>query len=131
MPIPFKCANCSFQTKVKDELAGKKIKCPKCQTAGVIAAAEEEEIGLPLAGLENLNLDKFKDVVPDEDEEEEEEDEPLPVAKKKKNQELPKPSKRKEAPPISPAAKLATILFVLMAFAIIGAQGFLVMNAQQ
>ncbi|PHS08935.1 MAG: hypothetical protein COA78_12325 [Blastopirellula sp.] len=32
MPIAFKCNKCSSQYRVKDELAGKKTKCPKCST---------------------------------------------------------------------------------------------------
>ncbi|MGY8767011.1 MAG: hypothetical protein ACKVH8_01105, partial [Pirellulales bacterium] len=32
MPIAFKCNKCSSKYNVKDELAGKKTKCPKCST---------------------------------------------------------------------------------------------------
>ena len=39
MPIKVKCGNCSAQFKAKDELAGRRIKCPKCQNPVVIAAA--------------------------------------------------------------------------------------------
>ncbi len=30
MPIPFSCSECEKQLRVKDELAGKRIKCPEC-----------------------------------------------------------------------------------------------------
>ena len=39
MPIKVKCGSCSAQFKAKDELAGRRIKCPKCQNPVVIAAA--------------------------------------------------------------------------------------------
>ena len=39
MPIKVKCGNCSAQFKAKDELAGRRVKCPKCQNPVVIAAA--------------------------------------------------------------------------------------------
>lgn len=61
MPIPFQCSGCEFKTKVKDELAGKKIKCPKCGTAGVIKAATQGT-----QDLMKLNLDSFEDVAPEE-----------------------------------------------------------------
>ena len=39
MPIKVKCGNCSAQFKAKEELAGRRVKCPKCQNPVVIAAA--------------------------------------------------------------------------------------------
>ena len=38
MPIQVKCGNCSAQFKAKDELAGRRVKCPKCKNAVVISA---------------------------------------------------------------------------------------------
>ena len=38
MPIKVKCGSCSAQFKAKDELAGRRVKCPKCQKPVVIAA---------------------------------------------------------------------------------------------
>ena len=39
MPIKVKCGSCSAQFKAKDELAGRRVKCPKCQNPVVIQAA--------------------------------------------------------------------------------------------
>ncbi|MDB2686288.1 zinc-ribbon domain-containing protein [Mariniblastus sp.] len=36
MPIKVKCGSCSAQFKAKDELAGRRVKCPKCQNPVVI-----------------------------------------------------------------------------------------------
>jgi hypothetical protein len=41
MAIPVVC-DCGKQTKVKDELAGKRIKCPACQAALTVPAADQE-----------------------------------------------------------------------------------------
>ena len=38
MPIKVKCGNCSAQFKAKDELAGRRVKCPKCQSPVTIKA---------------------------------------------------------------------------------------------
>ena len=38
MPIKVKCGSCSAQFKAKDELAGRRVKCPQCQNPVVIAA---------------------------------------------------------------------------------------------
>jgi hypothetical protein len=42
MPISLKCHGCKSTLKVRDELAGKKVKCPRCQT--VLVVPEEEEV---------------------------------------------------------------------------------------
>ncbi len=39
MPIPVKCTGCQASFSVKDELAGKRVACPKCKTALVIPNA--------------------------------------------------------------------------------------------
>ena len=38
MPIKVKCGNCSAQFKAKEELAGRRVKCPKCQNPVTIKA---------------------------------------------------------------------------------------------
>lgn len=44
MSVPIQCAGCGGRFKVKDELAGKKVKCPQCQaTVEVPAVAEGSE----------------------------------------------------------------------------------------
>jgi predicted Zn finger-like uncharacterized protein len=40
MAIPFSCPSCAGELKVRDELAGRKVKCPKC--GEVIPVPEEE-----------------------------------------------------------------------------------------
>ena len=40
MPIRVKCENCKKTLSVKDQLAGKKIKCPVCQNVVVVSVAE-------------------------------------------------------------------------------------------
>jgi hypothetical protein len=43
MAISFTCTACDSDLKVKDELAGRKIKCPKCGDPTRVPPAEEEE----------------------------------------------------------------------------------------
>lgn len=46
MPITFACSSCSQPLKVKDELAGRAVKCPKCgQAARVPAPAPQIQAG--------------------------------------------------------------------------------------
>jgi hypothetical protein len=42
MAIPLTCPSCDHEFKVKDELAGKRIKCPKCKEAMKVQSAEDE-----------------------------------------------------------------------------------------
>ena len=44
MTIRFKCDSCGVAMKIKDELAGKKGKCPKCKSTFVIPELEEEVV---------------------------------------------------------------------------------------
>jgi hypothetical protein len=59
MPVRFTCAECQFQANVKDELSGKKIKCPKCQAAGIV--------GVGAAAAVAAVAKKAKKSVPDDD----------------------------------------------------------------
>jgi len=43
MPIDVTCSGCSKTLRVKDELAGKKIRCPQCKGVVVVAAAGTDE----------------------------------------------------------------------------------------
>jgi hypothetical protein len=43
MPVSLTCSGCKSTLKVRDDLAGKKVKCPKCATLLTVPAAEEEE----------------------------------------------------------------------------------------
>src|SRR5262245_10156542 len=40
MPVPITCPECDSRFKVKNELAGGKVRCPKC--AAVLTVADEE-----------------------------------------------------------------------------------------
>jgi ribosomal protein S27E len=42
MPVTVRCQGCKSTLKIRDELAGKKIKCPKCATVLAVPKAEEE-----------------------------------------------------------------------------------------
>lgn len=104
MPVRFTCGKCSFQANVKDELGGKKIKCPKCGEAGVVGAVapaaatvkkakksvpDDEEN--PFAGLGDPS--KFGTEIDEEDEDYEELMEAIRPAKKKKGDGKKKPEK--------------------------------------
>jgi phage FluMu protein Com len=43
MPIDVRCSECSTKLRAPDTAAGKKIKCPKCQTIIPVPAPESEE----------------------------------------------------------------------------------------
>src|SRR5262245_63539763 len=43
MPLDVKCPGCSAQFRVKEEHAGKKLKCPKCSKVVPIPAKPAEE----------------------------------------------------------------------------------------
>jgi uncharacterized Zn finger protein (UPF0148 family) len=43
MPVAFSCPECDKSLKVKDELAGKKVKCPGCGEPIVVEAADDPE----------------------------------------------------------------------------------------
>jgi len=116
MPASFQCSECGFATKVKDSLAGKKIKCPKCQAAGKVAGAQAASPAKPQknedseADLMSVNLDSFQDVeVP----EGETLDESQPVKKPKTKK------KKKKGSAIDPQIKAAAIAFSLISFLVI------------
>jgi hypothetical protein len=43
MTISFSCPSCEHSLKVKDELAGRKVKCPSCGGGVAVPAGEEDE----------------------------------------------------------------------------------------
>lgn len=119
MPAVFACRECGYKSKVKDELIGKKIKCPKCQAVGAVGGGkkpkrEPQESDDPLSDLTSVNLRRFDDVEPDEDDEDfwetEEEEEVKPK----------KPRKPGDLPPLSSGVKAATAAFVVVSLMIIG-----------
>ncbi|HID23252.1 MAG TPA: hypothetical protein EYP14_12735 [Planctomycetaceae bacterium] len=50
MPIRYKCRKCGVTLKIKDELAGKQGKCPKCRTAFRIPKPETAAVGPSASG---------------------------------------------------------------------------------
>src|SRR5438105_4634580 len=42
MPIVVTCTNCSARLKAPDNIAGKKIKCPKCATILLVPLPQDE-----------------------------------------------------------------------------------------
>lgn len=97
MAIEFRCEKCEKKLKVKDELAGKKIKCPECGAAIAIPAAKssgKQKLNPELGSTEsiiNLNLKKFKNKDIDLDEDEDfniDELEGAVVARKKREQQV-------------------------------------------
>src|SRR6202035_1240860 len=86
MAISFSCPSCDHTIKVKDELAGRKVRCPECSTAirvPELEVAEEEEPSprkrLPAREDGEQPLRKQSRPAADEDEEA-----PPPRKKKKK-----------------------------------------------
>ena len=73
MAIEFSCPKCKKKLKVKDELAGKKIKCPGCGSPAAVPAAAAEKVPAD-AGAEDsiakLNLKKFRGKAVDLEEDE-------------------------------------------------------------
>ena len=74
MSIAVVCSNCSARLNAPDGAAGKKVKCPKCQTAIVVPEAvsspfEVVEEELPPTKLPAAKPKKVQAVVEEEDEE--------------------------------------------------------------
>src|SRR5262249_35984458 len=44
MSISLRCTGCRSTLKVRDELAGKKVKCPRCQTVLLVPQPEEDAL---------------------------------------------------------------------------------------
>lgn len=130
MPVPFQCAECGFKSQVKDELQGKKIKCPKCQAVGLAGAAPKAKARAkagagsddPFDNLMNMNLDSL-----------EEEDlgsvgdkayrDPEDRPKKKKD----KKEASKGAPGINSGALTGVIISMIAALGIVGYGAYVVL----
>lgn len=117
MPALFKCSECGYATKVKDELAGKRIKCPKCQAAGSVTAAAKTSAAKPApeeessADLMAVNLNSFQDVeVPEGEVLDESQKASQPKVKKKK----------KKGKAIPSWVKLAAAGFSLLSLLVMG-----------
>jgi phage FluMu protein Com len=70
MAVEFRCSSCNKKLKVKDELAGKKIKCPGCGSPTAVPEPKAQEPNPDLNTTESiltLNLTKFKNKAIDPD----------------------------------------------------------------
>jgi predicted Zn finger-like uncharacterized protein len=47
MPIRVQCPGCAAEYKLADTLAGKKIRCKKCEAIVPVPKAEQEVVALP------------------------------------------------------------------------------------
>jgi hypothetical protein len=79
MPIRVICKVCKATIKAPDQLAGKKVKCPKCANALVVPAQEEDEEFAPVEIMPDERIretpsKKSKSRSRHEDEDDEEED---------------------------------------------------------
>jgi predicted Zn finger-like uncharacterized protein len=79
MPVTLTCSGCNSSLKVRDDLAGKKVKCPRCAHLIVVPARDEdltEVLNVPDEGITEVrpNAKARKKPAPDEDEDEEREE---------------------------------------------------------
>src|SRR5206468_3858734 len=44
MPVSLTCSGCKVTLKVRDELAGKKVKCPRCSTLLVVPKPGDDDL---------------------------------------------------------------------------------------
>ena len=113
MAIETKCAKCEKKLKVKDELAGKKIKCPGCgATVNIPGAGGKQDIHPDLNSTEsilNLNLNKFKhkEIDPDDEDVNLDELEGAVVLRKKREQQ------KNSGPPSEPLTPTAWVICLL------------------
>jgi predicted Zn finger-like uncharacterized protein len=59
MPVTLHCSECNSTLRVRDDLAGKKVKCPRCANLIVVPAREED-----LTEVLNAPDDSIKEVKP-------------------------------------------------------------------
>ncbi|MBY0228146.1 MAG: hypothetical protein K2W96_02580 [Gemmataceae bacterium] len=111
MSIEFSCPECDRSLKVKDELAGRRVKCPGCQSALTVPAEEEDEAPPPKkkpavkpAPSRRPKDDDEEDERPrkaskrrDEEDEEEEDERPRKRRRDKDEEEDDRPRKKKKA----------------------------------
>jgi len=119
MPATFACSGCGFQTKVKDQLSGKKIKCPKCGVPGVVATPAAEQEDPASDAFMKVNLGKFQDVVTEEGEELPPEMAGSKPVKSKKKKKKKKSKGKNKYEPVSSGVKGAAVLFSLLSVGVI------------
>lgn len=86
MPISVVCEDCDKKYNVKDELAGKKIRCKDCQSILIVPALEDDD---PFAGVDlkstgkSLPKRRRRDEDDDDDDAEDYDDDSRPVRRSK------------------------------------------------
>lgn len=83
MAITFTCSECDSDVKVKDEFAGRKIKCPRCKAVVSVPADEDEDMEEEVA-VTSAKKPARKSAPPPDDEDEELEEKPTKKKVKKK-----------------------------------------------
>jgi hypothetical protein len=96
MPAPFQCSHCGYSANVKDELRGKKIKCPKCKQPAMVGGDEEPQ-KVSGDGLMGVNLDSYRDAEGEEELLEAAPKAKSPKKKRKKGKNAPLPGNVKAA----------------------------------
>src|SRR5262245_25599814 len=89
MAISFTCTECDRDIKVKDALAGRKIKCPGCEAALIVPDAGKETAVTAAPNKSARRGDEIKErprkqAPPPDDEPDEDEDQPRKKDRKKK-----------------------------------------------
>ncbi len=92
MSLTVTCTNCDKKLKVKDEVAGKKIRCPACSTVFLAEEKPKDSDDDFLSGLDDAVSSKEKGRRLDDDLDDDIDDEELPVRQSKPRS---KPTKKK------------------------------------
>ncbi len=130
MPIKFDCPECGKPLSIKDELAGRRIKCPRCSEPVTVPEEEEEEAPPPPSKKARPGRAAPRDEEVEErprkgtrkrDEEEDEEEEP-PRKRKKRDEEDEdedeRPRKKKSKGPRTPWLTAVLLSFFLGALGV-------------
>lgn len=123
MPIAVQCPECNARLNAPDTAAGKKVKCPKCSTALVIPANDEEEPPVRRKSRPDDSDEEVRSKKPRDPDDEEEEEEERPKRKKK--------GKGKRGKPASSGGSRAPLLIGvgLAVLLLVGGGGYLIYRA--
>lgn len=122
MAIEFRCGSCQKKLKVKDELAGKRIKCPACSTPIEVPEPEDPNKKEGDSGpgstetIINVNLGKFKHKEFDLEEEDSGELEALEGAVAKRSLKMKAVNAPPPSVPLQPIDWVLSVLCVCAAF---------------
>jgi predicted Zn finger-like uncharacterized protein len=82
MPISITCPKCSSNLRVPDDLAGKKVKCPKCTAVFPVAAPEQAAITKEKPPARSEGIAQTITTLEEIDDDDEEEEEEAPKSRK-------------------------------------------------